>query len=389
MRIRFIIPQVQTQPGGRPTRCPYCGRKGLRRYQPVLKPVKDHRLLKVQAVRYQCKSCKRTFRHYPKGVSKAQQTAATKAMSVLLWVLGLSLDNVSIFLRALGCGIAKSTAWLNLQASGERARELRKRRPKTQVRVLGIDTTGYKVKGKSITTGMITNGEAGEVIEVEILEGEDKEEIEAWLKELVEELEVEVLISDDADAFKGVADDLGLRHQVCVAHVRKWATKRTKGLIKEAQRLLKTRSNPSSNEREVRIRGDPQELIKDCLAIKEIVKELGEEGPKELERLHFKYLWAKPPGKGEKATLWYRMRLLTLRLWEEWKRLIFYKSEEGKALGLDGTNNVTERAIGRCGKIRYKMMRGYKSRESWKLTHELFAWLGREGNGYRLGEVIN
>jgi len=34
-------------------------------------------------------------------------------------------------------------------------------------------------------------------------------------------------------------------------------------------------------------------------------------------------------------------------------------------------------------------MRGYKSRKSWKLTHELFAWLGEEGNGYRLGEVVS
>lgn len=80
------------------------------------------------------------------------------------------------------------------------------------------------------------------------------------------------------------------------------------------------------------------------------------------------------------------MRLLTLRLWDNWKRLVLFQTEEGA--GLDGTNNVTERAIGRCGKIRYRTMRGYKSRKSWKLTHELFAWLGEEGNGYRLGEVV-
>jgi len=79
--------------------------------------------------------------------------------------------------------------------------------------------------------------------------------------------------------------------------------------------------------------------------------------------------------------------MMTLRLWDNWGRLVLFQREEGA--GLDGTNNVTERAIGRYGKIRYRTMRGYKSRKSWKLTHELFAWLGEEGNGYRLGEVVS
>jgi hypothetical protein len=118
--------------------------------------------------------------------------------------------------------------------------------------------------------------------------------------------------------------------------------------------------------------------------VKELVRELNERGPPELERLHLKYVWADPPLKGERASPWYRMRILTLKLWNNWNRLVLFQKEPG----LDGTNNVTERAIGRCGKVRYRMMRGYKSRKSWKLTHELFAWLGEEGNGYRLGEVV-
>lgn len=102
--------------------------------------------------------------------------------------------------------------------------------------------------------------------------------------------------------------------------------------------------------------------------------------------MHRKYQWAKPPPKGAKASVWYRMRLLTLRLWENWKRLTLFRTPQGQ--GLDGTNNVTERAIGRCGKIRYKLMRGYKSQESWRRTMALFAWLGEGSNGYRLAEVV-
>jgi len=37
----------------------------------------------------------------------------------------------------------------------------------------------------------------------------------------VDELGVEVIISsDDADCYKEVAEELGLDHQVCIAHIR-------------------------------------------------------------------------------------------------------------------------------------------------------------------------
>jgi len=309
-------------------------------------------------------------------------------MGILLWVLGLSYDNVSNFLRALGCGIAKATAWGDVQEAGEKAKKLRKRRPLGRVRLMGIDTTGYKVRGEQIVAGMVTDGLSGEVLELEILGAEEAEEIKAWIKDLVEELGVEVLISDDDDTYKIVAADLHLKHQICIAHVRKWVAKRTRELIEGAQLMLAKKAARASK----RARADPQEqeLIADCLKLREIIKELKGEGQEELERLHFRYLWARPPKKGQQASLWYRMRLMTLRLLESWQRLVLYQREELAKLGLSGTNNVTERAIGRCGKIRYKTMRGYKSRESWRRTIWLLAWLGMQGGKgwYNAGELV-
>ena len=43
-------------------------------------------------------------------------------------------------------------------------------------------------------------------------------------------------------------------------------------------------------------------------------------------------------------------------------------------LGLDGTNNASERGICRS-KVRYKSMRGYKSREGMKNGVALTRWL--------------
>ena len=81
-------------------------------------------------------------------------------MSILLWVLGLSLDNVSTFLGVLGCRIAKSTAWENLQAAGEKAQRLWKGRLAGKVRVRAIGTISRSTRsiGKEVTMGMVTDG---------------------------------------------------------------------------------------------------------------------------------------------------------------------------------------------------------------------------------------
>lgn len=86
------------------------------------------------------------------------------------------------------------------------------------MKVIGVDTTIYKLKGERIVTGTVTDALRGEVLEVEILEGESAEEIREWIEGLVEELGVEVMVSDDADfgelsrtdCYKEVADELAL-----------------------------------------------------------------------------------------------------------------------------------------------------------------------------------
>lgn len=380
MRFKFFIPQIGKEADGEPKGCAGCGCKGLHVHQHVKKKVIDHKLEEVKAIRYKCKACGKTFRWYPEGVSRDHQGAAVKGMSTILYVLGLSYDSVSTFLNALGCGIGKTTAWRDVQAVGPKAEELRRRRRKLRgkVKVIGVDTTIYKVKGKRIVAGMVTDALKGEVLELEILDSENGEEIKGWIEELVAELGVEVMISDDADAYKEVAEELGLDHQVCISHVRKWVSRRTNQLLEKASGLEG---------------GDPQKFIQDCERIKELVKELPAEGEEEMEGIHLSYTWGPPPGKGEKASPWYQMRMMSLRLWENWSRLRLFKErewcdEEGTKWRLDGTNNVTEREIGRCGKIRYKTMRGYKSEDGWRNVNNVLAWLGAQKGWYDLGELI-
>jgi hypothetical protein len=66
------------------------------------------------------------------------------------------------------------------------------------------------------------------------------------------------------------------------------------------------------------------------------------------------------------------MRMLTLELWNKWGKPRVHLARP--ELSLDGTNNATERSIGKS-KVRYKSMRGYKSSEGMKNGIALTQWL--------------
>jgi len=83
------------------------------------------------------------------------------------------------------------------------------------------------------------------------------------------------------------------------------------------------------------------------------------------------------------------MRWLTLDLWHDWSRLTLYQRWEGaERERLDGTNNASERAIGRWVQERYRPMRGHKRRESVLNVSTLLAWLGGQPAGYNLAELV-
>jgi hypothetical protein len=103
--------------------------------------------------------------------------------------------------------------------------------------------------------------------------------------------------------------------------------------------------------------------------------------------LHREYLWAAPPRRkgreAKEATAAYRMRMLTLEIWNKWKKLRVHLARP--RLGLDGTNNASERGIGRS-KVRYKSMRGHKSIPGMKNAIALTQWLYSGENEHDLSE---
>jgi transposase-like protein len=361
MKIRLVVADVNVHPIDRPRSCPYCKGATLQRHATVSKPIKDHRLTQVEVHRYKCLSCSRTFRHYPSGVSEKDQSRRTVVLAALMYALGLSCSAASHLLKALGAQISKMSVWRDAQEAGE---ALRKSRPTGRVRVLGADETLFKVKGKEVVVGFVVDGGSGKSLGFEVLFEGDGGAFRRWLEPYARALGAEVLLSDDNDSYGVAAAELGLSHQLCIAHVRKYVGQRANSILEQAEREW--------GEKDEKL----EKLEEDLKVLKGLLKELPEEGGSEIGRLHTEYLWAAPPTrkgrKTEKATAAYRMRMLTLGLWNDWHKIRLHLARP--ELGLDGTNNATERGIGRS-KVRYKTMRGYKSVSGMTNGIALTQWL--------------
>src|SRR5712691_10168525 len=65
------------------------------------------------------------------------------------------------------------------------------------------------------------------------LSGEDIQTLTAWIEPIAKSVDAQVLVADDAHGFKTVADEVGLQHQICKAHV----LRNTEALIERYQPL--------------------------------------------------------------------------------------------------------------------------------------------------------
>jgi len=167
----------------------------------------------------------------------------------------------------------------------------------------------------------------------------------------------------------------GIKRQICLAHLRKTLFLRTRELRTEAEKM---KDRASLKEKEIL-----DDLIKDLKLTKDLVKRLPEGLEEKLKRLHLRYTFARPARKGEKVDIFYRMRMLTLRLWQRADELVLYKK-----VGGDGTNNTTERLIGLCGKIRNRQMRSFKSKESLNRFLKLNAYLQEQDKEIDLTHLL-
>jgi transposase-like protein len=380
MRVRARIPTVEPAILQEPSVCPYEGCQG-QFFKPhqlqCEKPLRDTQLYQVTTKRLKCLTCQRTFRVYPQGVSQAQQSDRLKALSILFYILGISYRGVQDVLEALGFMLHHTTIYRNVQGAGEQVEAMRRtwlQQWQGKIAVVGADLTYLRCSGEQIAIAVAVDGESGVMLDIEILDNEEAETLEAWLQPVLTLVGAEVLTTDDQDAFKSVADAAGVGHQICRRHV----TSNVLDFVAQAAEKVWRQPPPVPEGLQV----TPTQFLEDLETLEWIMLGHPGNGEQLLAAMYDRYAAAPAPKKGKRATLWYRMRNHVLRLWNHWRRYTCYRNGlADDRLTVEETNNGTERVIGWTIKERYRTMRGYKSKDSVRNVSMLTAWLREEPNG--------
>ena len=128
MHLQLLFPKVNPSKRPVPTTCTFsdCSGKRFRFHQPVAKSLRDTIHQQVEAHRYQCLKCGRTFRVYPEGVTSAQTSQRVKGLAVLLYLLGLSYGAVSLALEAIGVSLSKTHVYNTVQEAAKRVPGLKR-----------------------------------------------------------------------------------------------------------------------------------------------------------------------------------------------------------------------------------------------------------------------
>lgn len=324
------LPDVKQTREERPGKCLYCEGITFQRWGQVNKRVKDIRVRHVKVYRYRCCQCKRTFRHYPQGSTKADQSERLRLFAVLLWRLGLSHRGGSLILSGLKVRVSHMTIWRDVQ---EEAQQRKKRNLWKSVRVLGLDGASVLGWGDKQPVLVAVDLGTGDPIALGYVNEYDPQAIRRWLEPLVQQHGITVIVTDDLFSYKLVAEKLQLEHQVCQFHVRRWVGK----TLKELQETI------------------PKQWRWVLEDIRQLIEVLPPDGSRTLYTL-----WKQLPGRRSKPnqarSALEQLRNLLLPLSQDWHRYCTFQSEPQ----VPWTNNSTERAIGRM-KMRTRTVRGYKS----------------------------
>jgi transposase-like protein len=324
------LPNVKRKNETRPVNCPYCHGFTFQRWGKVIKPVKDNRLRSVKPYRYRCCHCRRTFRQYPIGVDRADQTQRLRKLATLMWVMGLSLRYVATTMAAFGIKISHTTIWRDL---GEQADLLAKRRRQVGVRVMGVDALYPLCKGKKRSVVIAVDLGNGQPMAIGMVDESSPQAVRKWLEPLVKGLGVSVIVTDDLASYRKVAEKLGLEHQVCQFHVRRWV-----GL--------------SLYELSETIPIEWQWVLEE---VKQLLGELPPEGSRRLFEIWKQIPRQRSEKTGELSPM-DKLRNLLIRLSEHWASYRVFDWQKD----VPWTNNGTEQVIGRM-KMRSRTVRGYKS----------------------------
>ena len=196
---------------------------------------------------------------------------------------------------------------------------VRRQLPKGSARVVGVDETWVKVRGRSRPVGVVLDL-GGTVLNIKLTgRGFD---YRGWFKSMADELGVEVVVTDDSTDYSVCVDETGLSRQQCLVHM-----KRTLSRAK------------------AKLRGSIRDRYGGLLEqITRIVRELPPDGADRLLR------WSSDGGLPPE------LRWLVVHLLERWRQMTLHQQQPS----VPSSTNWLEGRFGRI-KPRYRTTRGLKT----------------------------
>ena len=150
----------------------------------------------------------------------------------------------------------------------------------------------------------------------------------------MQRLGVSVIVTDDLMTYRTVADQLGLEHQVCQFHLRRWVGR----ALHELKETV------------------PTEWVEVVEETKMIVKDLPIQGDRRLLELWRQIPETRQGRNGSELSPLDQLRNLLVRLAENWRRYRVFDWQPD----VPWTNNPTEQVIGKM-MMRARTVRGYKT----------------------------
>jgi len=312
MWLTLKLPETAAEPLGK-ARCAFCGSSRTRIYERISKTVKDPNISRVVVERRLCESCGRTFRHHASGVGRGTQTSTLRALTILLYSLGLSYSRIASLLEDFGVNLAKSTVWRTVRSAGKGAHSLHSQNADSELMIGGV-TSAQLRKEERKQTLVVKDLVARRPLHIEFPDTKKGRTLFDTLIAMAKKTGFELTQTKKKSRLDGRAEPGSLQKDPYVSRLRKGTRKKCKQLTCEAEQL----SKGATTQERIRL----QVLIDDCSAIAGIFEGKKEVSERGLWQIYRRYAQAKAPGKGGKATIWYRMRLFTLKLWDESNRIV-------------------------------------------------------------------
>jgi hypothetical protein len=157
-------------------------------------------------------------------------------MAVMMYILGLSYGAAEIVLNSHGMGVGKTSVYRAVQAVTQQVPGVKREKllEGSKTKAVGADVSSVRCNGKWVTVGIAVDAINGIVLSIDELAGEDATQLQAWLEPILEAVDADVVVSDDADAFKNVSDESGRAQQVCKSHV----VRNTEALVEELSTMI-------------------------------------------------------------------------------------------------------------------------------------------------------